>query len=337
MKLQNAKVLLKVNLSGGSYLDFHFKDSAINPLNFRAKDPGQAGCGGHLLCFDRWGPPTEAERKNGFAHHGEVNALKWKVLGTQNSTGCIMQCALPMGRLQLTRKIGLSKNEPVFFVSEQIRNLNKYGRMFNIVQHVTIAPPFLDKTTLFDTNAGKGFEDKMDGSLNQETPVFTWPHAIHNNEKVDLRQFQDEWPLVSSFVFNQNDKYGWVTACNPGQGLMLGYVWKIEDYPWINFWRSMVDGIPRAFGMEFGTTGLHEPFPVVAKKGKIFDRNIYEFIDADEVIRKSFVAFLSRIPVDYKGVRSIEFDNGSILVKEEGITSRDIKYAVPELFTETIL
>ena len=25
-----------------------------------------------------------------------------------------------------------------------------------------------------------------------------------------------------------------------------------------------------AYGMEFGTTGLHEPFPVIAKKGKIF-------------------------------------------------------------------
>jgi hypothetical protein len=27
------------------------------------------------------------------------------------------------------------------------------------VQHVTLAPPFLDKSTLFDNNTEKGFED----------------------------------------------------------------------------------------------------------------------------------------------------------------------------------
>jgi hypothetical protein len=198
--------------------------------------------------------------------------------------------------------------------------------MFNIVQHVTIAPPFLDTSTLIDNNTEKGFEDKMDGSLDQEEPVLKWPEAIHNGRKISLRQFQDEWPSVSSFAFSQNEKYGWVTACNPGQKMMLGYIWKTEDYPWINFWRSMENDIPVAFGMEFGTTGLHETFPVVAKKGKIFDKNIYAFIDSNEVISKSFTAFLAKIPEDYKGVEKIEIRNGSILIKEKNRASKDIIY-----------
>jgi len=140
--------------------------------------------------------------------------------------------------------------------------------MFNIVQHVTLAPPFLDKFTLFDTNAEKGFEDKEDGSLNQEETVLTWPEVIYIREKVSPGQFQNEWPRISSFVYNQYEEYGWVTASNPGKKLMLGYLWKTEDYTWINFWRSMEGGSPMAFGMEFGTTGLHEPFHVVAKKDK---------------------------------------------------------------------
>ena len=227
---------------------------------------------GHLLCFDRWGPATDAERVNGFLHHGEVSTQAWKTmdesLHKDGLTGCSMMCSLPMGGLQLTRRIELSEDEPVFFVTEEIKNLNKYGRMFNIVQHVTIAPPFLDKSTLIDNNTEKGFEDKMDGSLDQEEPVLKWPEAIHNGEKISLRQFQDEWPCVSSFAFSQNDKYGWVTACNPGQKLMLGYIWETEDYPWINFWRSMKNDVPVAFGMEFGTTGLHEHFRWLLKKGK---------------------------------------------------------------------
>ena len=330
MKLENSKVLLEVNLNGGSYCDFHFKDLPVNPINFRTKDPDQPDAMGHLLCFDRWGPATDAERANGFLHHGEVSTQVWKTMSESHHkdglTGCSMMCSLPMGGLQLTRRIELSKDESLFFVTEEIKNLNKYGRMFNIVQHVTIAPPFLDRSTLIDNNTEKGFEDKMDGSLDQEEPVLKWPEAIHNGKNVSLRQFHDEWPNVSSFAINQNDEYGWVTACNCGQKLMLGYIWKTEDYPWINFWRSMEDGVPVAFGMEFGTTGLHETFPVVAKKGKIFDRNIYAFIDANEVIRKSFTAFLAKIPEDYKGVEKIEVSNNTILIKEKNRTSKNIIY-----------
>ena len=330
MKIENSKVVLQVNLTGGSYSDFHFKDLPINPISWHSKDMEQPLFMGHFLCFDRWGPPSDAEKANGFQHHGEVNTEVWKLLlGPQKKDGliqCSMMCSLPMGGLQLTRRIELSEDEPVFFVKEEIKNLNKYGRMFNIVQHVTLAPPFLDKSTLFDTNAEKGFEDKEDGSLNQEEPILKWPEVIHNGEKISLRQFQNEWPRISSFMYNQNEKYSWVTACNPSEKVMLGYIWETQDYPWINFWRSMEEGIPRAFGMEFGTTGLHEPFPVIAEKGKIFDRNIYAFIDANEVISKSFIAFLAKIPKDYKGVENIEISDSLFTVKEKKRISRDITY-----------
>ena len=274
MKIENSKVLLQVNLSGGSYFDFHLKELPINPINWRATKPEEQMFMGHFLCFDRWGPPSKTEQANGFRHHGEVNTESWELLTSplvnEGGLTCSMMCRLPMAALQLTRKIELSADEPVFLVTEEIKNLNRNGRMFNIVQHVSLAPPFLDKSTLFDNNTVQGFEDREDGSLNQDETILKWPQADHNGEKVNLRQFEGDWPRVSSFVYDQNDKYGWVTACNPGKNLMLGYIWETEDYPWINFWRSMENDNPMAFGMEFGTTGLHEPFPVVAKKGKIF-------------------------------------------------------------------
>ena len=80
--------------------------------------------------------------------------------------------------------------------------------------------------------------------------------------------------------------------------------------------------------MEFGTTGLHEPFPVLAKKGKIFDRNIYDFIDAGEIIVRSYTAFLARIPEDYKGVGKIDIIDHEIIIREQNNPSRDIKYRI---------
>mgnify|MGYP001032686364 FL=1 len=198
--------------------------------------------------------------------------------------------------------------------------------MFNIVQHVTIGPPFLDKSTLFDINEVKGFENKEDGSLNQEEPLITWPKAEHKGQDINLRQFLVEWPRVVSFVYNKVENHAGVTASNPGKNLLLGYLWKTEDYPWINFWRSMENNMPHAFGMEFGTTGLHEPFPVLAKKGKIFDRNIYDFIDAGEILTKSYTVFLAKIPSDYKGVDKIEKTETSITLIEKNSPSRNIVF-----------
>jgi hypothetical protein len=335
VKMGNINVELYINLLGGSYFDFHLKNLSLNPISWRGTDPEEKMFVGHFVCFDRWGPPSPSEKANGFRLHGEAATQLWELLGASGSfnelSSCSMRCLLPMAGLQLTRKIELSAIEPVIFVTEKIKNLNKNGRMFNIVQHVTLGPPFLNSTTLFDNNTLKGFEDREDGDLNQDNIIFNWPTAEHNGKKVNLRQFENEWPAVSSFVYDQNDEYGWVTACNPSEKLMVGYIWKTEDYPWINFWRSMENGIPLAFGMEFGTTGLHEPFPVVARKGKIFGRNIYAFIDADEIISKSFTAFLAEIPEDYNGVEKIEVNDFQFVIKEKSKTSRDIKYHLKSL------
>lgn len=330
MIIENDLVQLEVNLYGGSFPVFKFKGLPVNPLNWRMKDPEEPPFMGHFLCFDRWGPPTEAEKAFGFVHHGEVNTLQWTSLSEPAAAGgsinCSMMCSLPMGGLQLTRRIKMPENQPFFHVTEEIKNQNKYGRMFNIVQHVTIAPPFLDKHTMFDCNAGKGFENKEDGSLDQETPVFIWPDANHKGNAVNLRLFEINCPRVITFLYDNVDEYCWVTACNPGLNLMLGYLWRSQDYPWINFWRYMEEGIPSAFGMEFGTTGLHEPFPVIAKKGKIFRRNLYDFIDAGEVITKSYTAFLVKIPPDYKGVDKISVSNSMLTIKEKSDNSRVIVY-----------
>lgn len=328
MILENNNIVLHINPQGGCYSDFHLKDLPINPINWESADSTQPPFKGHFLCFDRWGPPSEAEKANGFPHHGEVNRLRWEILEEphikDDITECVMRCRLPMGGLELTRKVALPKEEPVFFVTEVIKNLNKYGRMYNIVQHVSLAPPFLDAATVFDNNTEKGFEDKEDGSLDQEEPVIKWPDARHNGKRISFRQFQDAWPRVSTFLFTENEKYGWTTAANPSKNLLLGYLWKTDDYPWLNFWRQMENGVPSAFGMEFGTTGLHEPFPIVAKKGKIFGRNIYDFIDTNEVIRKSFTGFLAKIPNDYQGVEKIEVGESSFILKEKRKKPRNI-------------
>jgi hypothetical protein len=45
-------------------------------------------------------------------------------------------------------------------------------------------------------------------------------------------------------------------------GQVFGYCWKRADYPWISLWCCEREGGYLSRGIEFGTTGLHKPFPV---------------------------------------------------------------------------
>ena len=116
-----------------------------------------------------------------------------------------------------------------------------------------------------------------------EEPPAYWPKAVFEGQLFDFRLLKDDiGPGVASFVVDENDRYGWATACNASKGLLIGYIWNTDEYPWLNLWYSVTDGKPSARGIEFGTTGLHEPFGVLLEKNTVFGRKIWEYIDAGE-------------------------------------------------------
>src|SRR5207244_2004554 len=118
--------------------------------------------------------------------------------------------------------------------------------------------------------------------------------ARKNGKPVDMRRLtNDHDPNVVSYTVD--GEYGWVTASSPVQGLLIGYMWKTSEYPWFNAWRHVENGKPVARGLEFGTTGLHQPFPILVAKGRIFGRPIYEYLDANHTITKTYACFLFKI------------------------------------------
>ncbi|MBT4482949.1 MAG: hypothetical protein HOC71_04640 [Candidatus Latescibacteria bacterium] len=336
--LEGNTAIVQVDLAGGSIVDFHLVGQELNPLNWNYPGKGdlEPRTIGHFICFDRWGQPSPQEQKNGMPFHGEAAQVEWSALSQPSNKGGIvsaeMSCKLPIGGLSLTRTMKLSGDSPVLVVREEITNMNKLGRLYNIVQHPSIAPPFLDESVIVDCNAHKGFMQSSPMPAPEE-PVIYWPMIVYNGEFVDLSRLADDHlPGVTSFVFSEGEDYGWVTACNPDKGLLIGYIWGLNEYPWLNIWRNVNDGKPAARGLEFGTTGLHKPFFDLVAKRTIFDKPLYEYIDAGETVIKSYVAFLSVIPADYQGVGDIDYMKGTIVLKEKGENrDRDItlKYKLP--------
>jgi hypothetical protein len=314
--LEGSAARLHIDLAGGAIGRFEQVTSgpaapAINPLDWgtpKSTDTAPHGHG-HFLCLDRWGPPSKAEGANGMPYHGEAASVTWRLdqspTVSADTITTTMSARLPLAGLAIRRTVRLAAGSAFYVVREEVSNEGKLGRIYNMVQHPTIAPPFLDPTTVVDCNGGRGFA--QGGSMpNPETPTTRWPRGLdQDGTKNDLRHLgTDPRPAVSSFAIDGD--LGWVTAATPRHGLLIGYLWRTRDYPWVSLWRNADKSGPSARGLEFGTTGLHQPFPILTRKGRIFELPLFDHLDSGETTTRSYASFLVQVPADFLGVDRIE-------------------------------
>ena len=319
-----------VDLLGGSIADFHLQGQGVNPLSWGREGAGEGPQSmGHFLCLDRWASVSEAEAENGMPGHGEASAVPWRVVrGPEERDGFIeaeMAATLPLAGFEVRRWLRLAKDRALLTVREEVENTGPLGRMYNMVQHPTIGPPFLDETTVVDANARKGYM-VYSPMPNPEEPAVFWPEArkLASGNEVDMRYLGgDDDPTNAGYSFDGD--YGWVAASTASKGLLIGYIWKTAEYPWLNIWRNSDAGKPVARGLEFGTTSLPLPPAAIAAKGKIFDIPLFEFLDAGQTVAKVYAAFLFEIPPDYAGTERVALLDDRLVVRPRGTTGNRAK------------
>jgi len=305
------------DLGGGSLVTFRLK-GGVNPLAWLGPADRDVKLRpmAHFLCLDRWGQPSKAEIAAGIPYHGEATRVLWRVTSA-TPTATVQTASLPIAGLDVRRHARFLGNDAVLKVEETVTNRNKMGKVYNMVQHPTIGPPFLDEQTLVDSNATRGFMQSSPLPT-PEVPGVYWPQAQLNGQPVDLRRLTDEPnPNVVSYVIDE--PLGWTTASSPTHNLILGYLWQTSEYPWFSAWRHVDNAKkPLARGLEFGTTGLHQPFGILLDKGTIFGRKLFSYLDTSESITRSYIAFLAPAPAGWQGVRAVTYKDGVITISERG-------------------
>jgi hypothetical protein len=277
---------------------------------------------GHFICLGRWGSPTQGEINAGVPHNGQASNTWWDLVNMTEHT-LVMNNKATMDGLSIRREVIMDEDSPVCYVTEKVKNYTSTARLSNIVQHVTIGTPFLDTGTVINTNATHGFNQKFaypDPSAHE----YVWPDGINDaslKSPVNLTSTNNNENYCTTHLLP--GKYGWVSALNPKQGLLLGYVWKTNDYPWLNIWQHVKDGRPIAKGLEFGTTGIGKPYQALLDTcTQFYGHNSYEFHDAGEVIEKSFLGFLLMVPSNCESVNDIEIKDNTIIISSNTILNK---------------
>jgi hypothetical protein len=270
-----------------------------------------------------FGSPSSEEECAGLETHGEAPVARWKNLRQRvNRTGISLTCGckLPVAQISFERTLTSLRGSNVVHITEKLRNLARRDLPFTICQHVTIGPPFLEKcVTLFDLSAVQAHTFRGPfGAVQRLKPdtAFIWPHGPGTvGGTVDMRLISNEDAHSSDFstqLMNPHREDAWFSAVNPRLGLLLAYVWKRSDFPWLgnweeNFCRTEKPWAGRSLtrGMEFANT----PFPIglrgAVDLGSFQDTPTFRWLPARGTITMNYDLLLQEVPPDCRGVADI--------------------------------
>ena len=356
---------VSVTLGGGHICEFvSHAHSDLNPLwrpSWKTVDPGRyragehkevfgpppdgallAGIAGHSLSFDYFGPPSAEETAAGMSTHGEAPAAMWELhrqFGGERP-GFDYGATLPVSQIEFVRRLSVDPERPIFYCEERARNLSASDRPISWTEHVTIGPPFLRcNDTLVDMPGTRARAIDASYSGNMEivpAASFDWPYApCPNGGTLNLRETPDgHYSRYTAQLIDHNVETGYIAASSPSRGLLLLYVFRRADFPWIGNWeecryRENAPWAGKSFcrGIEFSSTPFSIPKRETVTNGPIFGEPTYRWLAAKSEVTVRFLALLQEIPADFRGVERVVLE-GETLHIQELATSRQLTQRV---------
>ncbi len=322
--IQNTAIRVTVLEQGGHIAEILDRASGVNPLwtpHWPSIEPSEydparhalygggadatllAGIMGHNLCLDIFGGPSADEAAAGLPAHGEATVARFAI-DSSAADHLSMHVTLPASQLGVERRIELDGR--TVRIREIVENLSATDRPVGWTQHVTIAPPFLEKgATEFRVPADRSVV--FDGTFGPSDYLlpgaeFTWPDAPRSTGgRADLRVYTSA-PSSSAYTAHRMDirrDAAFFIAFSPTARLAFGYVWRRVDFPWLGIWeenqsRTSVPWNGRGItcGMEFGASPMPESRQQMIERGRLFDTPTYCWIPARRRVEVDYYAVL---------------------------------------------
>jgi hypothetical protein len=336
--LSNDKLELTLMVKGGTLASIVLKDDPEklsplwNPMRM-TRELGQTphfdGGAGLFVCVDGFGPVSPEEKAAGLPGHGEAHSQMFEVKSHREgaTTSVTMRANLPIVHEEFTRTFRIVDGESVISVDSELENQLGFDRPVNWAEHATIGSPFLESgETVVDLSGSRSRTrpyDRLDTGQSVRRLAsgqdFTWPLAPGLDGKtVDIRQTPENAHYLdhATTLMDPSRELEWATALNRKKRLLLGYIFKRAEYPWLQYWGNYPPTHKFSRGMEFGT----QPFDVsrreVVTTGTMFDTPTYRWLPAKSKITTRFLVFYTRVPEGWQKIDDVRFENGQIIVED---------------------
>lgn len=329
VQMENEILRVTVLVEGGHIAELLHKPTGVNPLwtpPWPSIEPSEfdpvrhrayggdaeskllAGLMGHNLCLDLFGGPTAEEAAAGITVHGEASVAPHEI--RVEGQALTHRVVLAQSQLRFSRRISFVSASRVRF-EEEVENLAAWDRPIAWTQHVTLGAPFISPgRTQFRVSAtrSKVFESDFTGGKGYMAigAEFDWPHVpCLKGGTVDMRTFVD-LPVSGAFtthLMDSSQARAYFLAWSPESQVLVGYVWRRADFPWLGIWEENCcrtsppwNGETLTRGMEFGVSPMPETRRQMIERGRLFGEACYRWIPARSTLRAAYDAFVTTSP-----------------------------------------
>ena len=306
-----------------------------NPVRMR-REAGQeakpSAATGHMFCLDGFGPPSAEEQKAGLPFNGEATRQHFALHSSRDgaTTEAVLTGVLPIAQENVTRRLRLVDGEKVAYIETEVESLLGFDRPAIWGEHATIGSPFLEPgVTIVHLSAGRCATVKYQDPVSPTNPSmrrrllsgqeFQWPFApALDGTTVDMSQAPENPHYIDHTATQMDPAHTleFVTALNPKHRLLLGYLFRREEFPWLQTWGRYPSATDMARGMEFATQPFSLTRRAAVTQGTMFGTPMYRWLPAKSVIRSGFVMFYTQVPEGFSQVDDVRLENGQIAIED---------------------
>ena len=288
------------------------------------------GMTGHFTCLDGFGLASTEERAAGLPRsHGEAHSLPWVTRSAKkegNAAIVVQTVYLPRVQEVLTRTLKLVDGENVIYAHSTLESLLAFDRPVCWVEHATVGSPFLEPgVSVIDLSSNRAItrsRERRSHFPHRLAPYkdFTWPMAPGvDRGSVNLRLTpkspnSHDW---TGHLWDPNREFAFVTALHPKKRLLLGYVFRRAEYPWMQIWEYYPPQGIMARGLEFGTQIFGGSRRKIITQNKLFGQLLYRWLPAKSKIEANFLLFWTRTPEGFQGVDDIQVGEGRLDIRDK--------------------
>ena len=335
--LSNGKVDLTVLIEGGAMAQIVLADDKEknNPLWNPYWIARQAGLNrpasfarGHFVCIDGFGPVSPEERAAGLTMHGEAYMLPWVLQSEQKKGGTLsaaFSVTLPIAQETFTRTYHIVDGENIVWVDSTVTSLLSFDRPVFWGEHATISAPFLEPGKVavdmpVSRSKTKAYQTQPNATRQLRSFVdFTWPMAPTVDGKTfDVRSAPMGPNTLdhTTALLDPSRRLVFVTALHLEKRLMIGWVFRREEYPWVQTWLSNPGPNRMTRGLEFATQPFDLTRADVLKNGPLFDSPVLRMLPAKSTITSSFLMFYTPVPEGFLKVDDVQLSGGKLVIED---------------------
>jgi hypothetical protein len=282
---------------------------------------------GHFVCVDGFGSPSTEERAAGLAMHGEAYLQPWKLVTSEKQgakTTVKFTANLPLLQEVFTRTLSIVDGESVLFVDSELESQVAFDRTANWGEHPFLFPPFLERENAVVDMSGTRARTRSYAGGRGRTPLaqaqdFTWPMAPAADGKlVNLRAAPAEgtWTAHTTTLMDPSRKLAYITILNTARRYLLGYVFRWEEFPWVQNYMNYPADNWLGRGLEFATQPFDLPRREMVELNRLFDTPVYRWLPAKSKITTRFLLFWVKSPEGMGRVDDVRLENGKIIVED---------------------